>query len=174
MEFSEVMKNRASVREYKADQISDEDLKAILDAAYLSPVAMGKFEDTKLLVIQDAEKLNRINEDFGMERDGVKMRPTYDAPTVVFVLQRVDSEDILIGMNAAVVVNNMLLAAVDRGLGGCFLMGVSQMMSKDTEFGKYLGVPEGFKTCAAAAVGIPAAPVAARSVDTNKIETVRG
>ena len=172
MEFSKVMKIRQSVRGFKNEQISREDLEAVLDAAYLSPVAMGKFEDTKLLVVQDAEKLSRINEEAGKAFGDEKAKPTYGAPTVIYVLQKKDGEDILIGMNAAVIANNMLLAAYERGLGGCYLMGVSQMLYKNDEVNSILGVPEGYRTCAAAAIGIPAAELSERSVDRSKIETL--
>ena len=78
------MKERRSIRKYKKEQISDEQLHAILEAATYAPTGMG-MQSPVMVVVQRPEliqKLSRLNAQvMGSEND-----PFYGAPTVVVVL----------------------------------------------------------------------------------------
>lgn len=155
MDFKQTLKLRQSVRLFKEDQISDEQLNAVLDAAYLAPVAMGNYEDVKLVVIQNADVLTKLNESFAAKIGNPDMKPTYGAPTVIYVCEKEDMEDILSGANAGAVVESMLLAAVNEGLASCYLFGVSQVLHKDQEIKDLLQIPEGYRSVSAIALGLP-------------------
>ncbi len=172
METIKTLSLRQSVRSFKPQQITDEELKSVLGGAYLAPVAMGKYEDTKLLVVQNREVLDKIDAAFGKQVGDENMKPTYGAPTVIYVLGKADSEDILIGANAGAVVENMLIAATNAGLGSCYLFGVSQALLSNSEVKSLLGIPEGFRTVSAVALGYAADTLNERSIQTDKMETL--
>ncbi len=172
MEFIDVLKLRQSTREFKQEQITDEELQAVLDGAYLAPTAMGQYDNIKLLVIQDAEKIQKLGE-ISMKVMGMDKSPTYGAPTLIFTLHKDHPEDIFIGENSAVIMENMLLAATEKGLGSCYLMGLCQTIYKDAEANKIAGVPEGFRMVNAVALGHPKNPLSPRDLDRSRIETIR-
>lgn len=60
MELSEVLSLRHAQRAYTGEKISRDQLEAILQAGELAPVALGKFENYHLTVIEDPEILNSI------------------------------------------------------------------------------------------------------------------
>lgn len=171
METTKALQMRQSVRSYKSEQITDSELSSVLDAAYLAPVAMGQYEDTQLLVIQDAATLNTLNDLFGKQIGDTSMKPTYGAPTVIFVLGKSDAEEILIGANASVIVENMTIAASDIGLGSCYLFGVSQATQGNADVRSLLKLQDGWRTVAGIALGYPADTLTERTVDTAKMVT---
>ncbi len=173
MELKNVFAKRVSVRAYKETQISDEQLQAILDAAYQAPVAMGQYENSTLIVMQDADALKQLNTICSEKAGKPGMAPSYGAPTVIFVCQKADMEDILMGANAGTIMQNMLLAATEQGLGSCFLFGMTQMTYTDETVKQIIGVPEGFRTVSAIAVGYPQEETAERAIDRDKIRTLR-
>ena len=174
MEFKEVVKLRQSVRAFQPRQITEAQLQAVLEAAYHAPVAMGQTENIHLTVIQSPQVLDQLNAVFAETVGNPEAKPTYGAPTVIFVSAPKEKEDILNGANAAVVVENMLLAAANQGLGGVYLFGVSQATQGRPEPPQLLGLPQGFRTVSAIALGYPAVEVAPRELgvrfETNYVK----
>lgn len=164
MEFINAVTLRQSVRAFQPRQISDAQLQAVLKAAYHAPVAMGKVETVHLTVVQNPQVLEKLNAVFREVVGDPAAAPTYGAPTVIFVSAPAANEDILNGANAAVVVENMLLAAADQGLGGVYLFGISQATQGRPEPAQLLGLPEGFRTVSAAAIGYPVEEPAPRQL----------
>ena len=80
---------------------------------------------------------------------------------------------IIYGANASCVMENMLLAAVDQGLAGVYLFGISQALQGQERVAQLLQLPEGFRTVSAIAVGHPAQPLEPRSLTLDKIATNR-
>lgn len=124
MEFTKVLQLRRSTRSYCSEQLSEEQLSAILAAAQSAPVGMGRFDRLKLVVVQDPELLEALNADYAASIDNEDAYPTYGAPTVIFVLEDRDDPDLLSGANAACIVEHMALAATDLGLGSVYLLGI--------------------------------------------------
>ena len=83
-ETLETIKSRRSCRAYKPEQITDEELNAVLEAGTYAASAMGR-QSAKIVVVQDAaarEKLSRMNAAImGKDCD-----PMYGAPTILVVL----------------------------------------------------------------------------------------
>ena len=83
-ETLKVLKERRSVRKYKAEQIRDEELNAILEAGTWAPTGMGR-QAVKIVVVQDKDtvaKLERMNAAVLGNPDA---HPFYGAPTVLVV-----------------------------------------------------------------------------------------
>ena len=79
------LKERRSVRSYKPQQISEDQLSAILEAATYAPTGMNR-QAPIMVVVQDPEireKLRRMNASAMGRPDS---DPFYGAPTVVVVL----------------------------------------------------------------------------------------
>ena len=83
-ETLETIKNRRSCRAYKPEQITDEELNAVLEAGTYAASAMGR-QSAKIVVVQDAAtraQLTRMNAAvMGKDTD-----PMYGAPTILVVL----------------------------------------------------------------------------------------
>ena len=111
------IKERRSIRKYKKEQISDEQLKAILEAATYAPTGQG-MQSPVMVVVQEPElikKLSRMNAQvMGSEND-----PFYGAPTVVVVLA--DSSRGTYVEDGSLVMGTLLLAAHSVGVDSCWI-----------------------------------------------------
>ena len=126
MEFNKTIAARQSVRKFTEAQITDEQLKAILEAANAAPACMGQYDHLHLTVVQKPEILAQINAAFQKAVGDPNMQVTYGAPTVIYVSCKNEDEEIVKGCNAGVVMENMLLEAADLGLGDVYLFGVGK------------------------------------------------
>ena len=114
MEFNKTIAARQSVRKFTEAQITDEQLKAILEAANAAPACMGQYDHLHLTVVQKPEILVQINAAFQKAVGDPNVQVTYGAPTVIYVSCKNEDEEIIKGCNAGVVMENMLLAATDQ------------------------------------------------------------
>ncbi len=138
LEALEVLKNRRSVRKFKQEQVSREDLLAVLEAGTYAATGMGRQSPT-IVAVQSPEmvaKLDAMNADivkrtmpqFNMEH------PYYGAPTILLVFA---SAQCVTGFEDAVsVAGNLLNAAYAVGLGSCWIHRSREMF--DSEEGKAL------------------------------------
>lgn len=171
MEYSKVIRLRKSTRAFKPEQISDEALKAVLEAAYLAPVGMAEYEKIRLTVVQDQKVIARMEEIAAEAMGGQKdFHPAYGAQTLVYVSESTADGDMITGCNTGCIMENMMLAAVDQGLGTVYLMGMVQAPGPNPEIPQLLNLPEGFRPVSAVALGYAAEPAEEREV-TEKIVT---
>lgn len=173
MEFTKTLRLRRSTRAFGPEQITEEQLNTILNAAYLSPVGMGRYDCLQLRVVQDSEILAALNADFAAAVGSMDAQPTYGAPTVIFVLGRRDDPEMVTGANAACIVENMILAATDLGLGSVYLMGICTELKDSAHAAALLQIPHQFRMVSALAVGTPVEPLAEREPEPGKIKTIR-
>lgn len=169
MEFTNALSLRQSTRAFAPEQISDEQLSALLNAAMASPTCMGRFERLHLTVVQDPAVLEELNSLFQKTVGDPNVYPTYHAPTLIYVSNSLEDEEIVAGANAGCVMENMMLAAADQGLASVFLFGISQALLGQPRVAELLKLPEGFRTVSAIAVGHPAQPLDARVNPADKI-----
>lgn len=119
MEFFEVIKKRYSTRSYKPDRVEQEKLDIILEAARLAPTAANR-QAFKIIVLETRtrkEELKKIyNKDWFVE-----------APLVLCVCSipekcwvRSDKKNYS-DVDAAIVMDHIILAAADQGLGTCWV-----------------------------------------------------
>ena len=116
-EALEVIYNRRSIRRYKSEQISMEELKAVVRAGECA--ASGKNRQSAIIVaVQDKEtrdELSRLN----AAVLGVKSDPFYGAPTVLVVLADANSPYVV--EDGSLVLGNLMNAAKAIGLGSCWI-----------------------------------------------------
>ncbi len=151
--FLEIIRTRRSCRSYKPDQITDEQLNAVLEAGTYAPTSRGLQSPFIVAVQNDALKacLAKMN----AEVMGVTTNPYYDAPTYVLVFVPEDAPNGV--QDASLVLENMMLAAHSQGLGSCWIHREREMFA--TEEGKELmrewGLPEGLVGIGALSLGYP-------------------
>ena len=154
----QALKTRRSVRSYKPEQITDDELKTVLEAGTWAPTAMG-FQDPWIVAVQNPELLKKISR-MNAAVWGRDMDPFYGAPTFVLVFAS-DPEKWKNGVpDGSLVLGNMMLAAHAIGLGSCWINREREMFATEEgkDLMKELGLPEGLIGVGALALGYPAAP----------------
>ena len=152
------LKTRRSVRSYKPDQITDDELKTVLEAGTWAPTAMG-YQDPWIVAVQNPELLKKISR-MNAAVWGRDIDPFYGAPTYVLVFAS-DPAQWKNGVpDGSLVLGNMMNAAHAIGLGSCWINREREMFA--TEEGKALmmefGLPDGLIGIGALALGYPAGP----------------
>ena len=151
--FLDIIRTRRSYRSYKPEQITDEQLNAVLEAGTYAPTSRG-LQSPFIVAIQNEELKARLAQ-MNAEIMGVTTNPYYDAPTYVLVFVPADAPNGI--QDASLVMENMMLAAHAQGLGSCWIHREREMFA--TEEGKELmqqwGLPEGLVGIAALALGYP-------------------
>ena len=139
-----VLKERRSVRRYKAEQITEAELNAVLEAGTWAPSAKG-LQTSVLVVVQDPETIaymSRLNAEI---QGNPVTDPFYVAPTVVVVLG--DGEKLNWLQDGSLVMGNLMNAAAALGLGSCWINRAMEYF--DTAEGKDLlkqwGLPETYR-----------------------------
>lgn len=146
---------RRSIRQFKSEQISDEELKAVLEAGTFAPTAMGR-QDPWIVAVQNPEIIAQLAS-MNAQVMGTQSNPYYNAPTIVLVFAPSLEEWPLSVQDGTLALGNMMLAAHAIGLGSCWIHRETEMFA--TEQGKQLmskfGLPENLIGIGALALGYP-------------------
>jgi nitroreductase len=120
MEYFDLISNRYSVRAYKPDPVEPEKLQKILEAARLAPTAANR-QPFQIIVVQTAgrkEELGRI-----YRREWFTQAPLIlcgvGVPGQAWV--RSDDQRRYLDVDVAIVMDHLILAAADLGLGTCWI-----------------------------------------------------
>lgn len=108
---------RRSVRKYKPEQITDEELSAVLEAGTYAPTAKGT-QSPLIVAVQDKGDIARMSS-LNAHIMGTKADPFYGAPTVVVVFAHAGNRNGV--QDASLVMGNMMNAAHAIGLGSCWV-----------------------------------------------------
>ncbi len=166
-ETLKVIANRRSIRKYKPDQITDEELKHIIDAAIYAPSARNQ-QQWHFTVVQNRELIDRmagIIQDNAVKTDerlGFMGSPNYHvffhAPTVVLVSHIAGGH--FIEVDCGMAVQNILLAAESMGIGSCAIGFSRFLLASQEGIGllKELGMPEGYTHLCCVSLGYPEGP----------------
>ena len=156
-EFLELIKTRRSCRKYKEEQITDEELKAVLEAGTYAPTGKNT-QDPWIVAVQNPDLRERIVK-LNAEIMGTSSNPYYGAPTIVLVVASADNTNA--ERDASCVLENMMLAAHAIGLGSCWINRVDKMFASEVgdALRKDLGLPEGIVGVGSISLGYPAAPL---------------
>ena len=131
-EALQVLYDRRSIRRYKSEQISREEMDAVIRAGTCA--ASGNNGQSALIIaVQDKETrdlLSRLN----AAVLGVKSDPFYGAPTVLVVLA--DAKSPYAVQDGSLVLGNLMNAAKAIGLGSCWINRAKEVF--DSEEGKAL------------------------------------
>lgn len=164
MDFKDVLTLRKTTRSYLPEQISESQLQQILLAAQTAPLAGGDDQTTHLTVVQKPEVMEKLRHTCQVisRKTGQPIDSFYGAPTVIFVSATDLSEDHIEYSNAACIIENILLAATNEGLGSTYIWGCLRLLRQDPETLKLLSIPEGYEILSAVAVGYPKKPLEPR------------
>ena len=159
-EFLQMIKTRRSCRKYKAEQITDEELKAVLEAGTYAPTSRG-MQAPYIVAVQNEAQRRQLAE-MNARVMGVTSNPYYDAPTYVLVLVPGDANNPV--QDGSCVLENMMLAAHSLGLGTVWVHREREIF--DSENGKRLHaewkLPESLRGVGSIAIGYPAVEPDAR------------
>ena len=152
--FLEIIRTRRSYRSYKPEQITDEQLNAVLEAGTYAPTSRG-LQSPFIVAIQNDELKARLAQ-MNAEIMGVTTNPYYDAPTYVLVFVPADAPNGI--QDASLVLENMMLAAHSQGLGSCWIHREREMLApaEGQALMKQWGLPEGLVGIGALSLGYPA------------------
>lgn len=128
----EDLMNRRSIRKYKPEQISRQELDTVLNAGICAPTGMNR-QSPILIAVQNKQvrdKLSKMNAAvMGSDSD-----PFYGAPTVIVVLAAAESPHAV--QDGSLVMGNLMNAAKAIGLGSCWINRAKEMF--EMEEGKQL------------------------------------
>jgi len=161
---------RRSIRQYKPEQIAEEQLQALLRAAVESPSARN-LQPWHFTVVRDAAVLAEVNAEataiLGREGDIF-----YAAPTAIFI--SADKENDWAKLDSGIAVQNIAIAAQSLGLGSVIL-GLPAAAFKGPRadyFAKLLKFPATHEFAIAIAVGYPGCTKEAHPVEDRRIDYV--
>lgn len=164
--------SRRSIRTYNGKNITESELNKILKAAYASPVGRALFDTLNITVISNRNYIDKW-EDYCENESG--HRPFYGAPTVVLVSSLIPSPDLksvnVNFSNAAIIVQNMAIAATELGIGSCHIWGAVRFLNDNAELLKELNLPDGMIPCCAITLGHTDEKYEIRDIPENKIKT---
>jgi nitroreductase len=146
MEFEKLISARYSVRSYKAEAIPDPVLDKVLEAGRLAPTAANR-QAFRILVIHTAgrqEQLKRI-----YPRDWFVQAPVVIAVCALIDLcwVRADGKSYC-DVDAAIVMDHLILAAADQGLGSCWIGAFDAQAAREV-----LGLPKSVEPVAFTPLG---------------------
>jgi len=165
MNLEELFYFRRSTRKYHPEQIKEEDLQKIIDAALTAPLAMGNHQKTHLTVVQDEELLDAMRlccQTESRKNPGTMLDAFHGAPTVIFVSTGSVSDDHIEFCDAACIIENMILEATNLGLGSCYIWGCLPKLKANKDLMKKLNLPEGHEIMSGFICGYPVKPLYAR------------
>ena len=148
------LKERRSCRAYLPEQITDEQLNAILEAGTYAPTGMGK-QSPRIVVIQDPELIKKMSE-MNAAVMNADTDPFYGAPTLLIVFADPAARTYV--YDGALVIGNLLNAAHAVGVASCYIFRAKEVFA--TQEGKaYMrkwGIPETLEGIGNVILGYPA------------------
>ena len=151
MELKEVIINRKSIREYEDKPIPEEKLLRVLEAARLAPSG-GNRQEWKFVVVRDIQRRQKLAQ--AAEGQAFVGR----APVVIAAVATQPNPTMICDVPAyavdlSIAVDHITLAAVDEGLGTCWIGAFSQDATRII-----LNVPSKYKIVALMPMGFPKQP----------------
>jgi nitroreductase len=149
MEFKEVLYKRRSIRKFSEKPIPDDKLQSVLEAARIAPSAAHR-QPWKFIVVKDTEKRKALSV-AANNQAFVGQAPIIIA-AVALTPDRIMTCDVpSYAVDLAIAMEQVVLAAVDEGLGTCWIGAFSQEKVRDI-----LNVPDKYKVVTVMPMGYPA------------------
>jgi nitroreductase len=149
MELQEAIEKRKSIRSYQNKAVPKRKLQKVLKAARLAPSG-GNSQPWKFVVVSDTEKRKKLS----LAANG--QTHVANAPIVIAAVAVETDRIMMCGVpaypvNLAIAIDHMTLAAVDQGLGSCWIGAFSQ-----DEVRKVLNIPDNCMVVCLLTLGFPA------------------
>ena len=156
-EVLNAIKTRRSIRKYKAEQITDEQLDAILEAGTYAATGMGK-QSPVIVVVQKPELIAKLSK-MNAAVMGTTSDPFYGAPTVLIVLA--DPERGTYVEDGSLVMGNLMLAAHAVGVDSCWIHRAKEEFEtqEGKELLKSLGIEGDYEGIGHLVLGYAAVPL---------------
>ncbi len=123
-EALEVLKNRRSIRRFKPEQITEEELNAVVEAGTYAPTGKGT-QGVQIVAVQTPEYVAAVDAMNAKILNAPDAHPYYGAPTILLIFET--DECLTHELDGAAVCTNLLNAAYAAGLGSCWINRCKQM-----------------------------------------------
>ena len=148
MQVFEAIEKRASIRDYQETAVPDDKLNRVLEAARLAPTG-GNRQEVKFVVVRNKELRAKLAEATGNQKH------VGQAPVLIAAVSTGPERMMLCGVpaypvDAAIAVDHITLAAVEEGLGTCWIGAFRQEMVRSA-----LGIPDKYMVAALLTLGYP-------------------
>jgi len=148
MDVAKAIRDRRSVRSYENKDIPQEVLLKVLEAARLAPSANNR-QPWKFVVVREAAKRAAL------AKAAKEQQFVAEAPVVIAAVALEPERTMTCGVptyavDLAIAVDHMTLAAVDQGLGSCW---IGAFYQEDVK--KILKIPAEYKVAALLTLGYP-------------------
>lgn len=148
MEFEKLIAERYSVRKFKDERLSEEDVEKILNAGHLAPTGCN-YQPQRVLVLNTDESMEKL-------RSCTKCH--FGAPSAMLVCYNSDETwkrpydgALSAPVDAAIVATHMMLEAHNIGAGSCWVMHFNPEAMRKT-----FDIPENIIPAALLVMGYPA------------------
>jgi len=165
-EFMQVMNERSTIRAYRPQMLTEEEIRLLVNAGLQAPTARNAQEIFISVVKASNPLVAEIRQ--ALNPDMQKNNFYYNAPVLFFLSGKDDFR--WTHLDAGIAVENMHLAAKDMGLGSVILGCIDKVMlgEKKAYFDEKLKVPEGYSFEIAFAAGYPDTGKAPHEFDIEK------
>ena len=161
MDVSTAIRSRRSIRAYDPREVEEDKLMRVLDAGRLSPSASNR-QERRFIVVKDAGKRQQLSE-------AAKNQKFVAEAPVVIVACSVEQAYIMAcgqpaySIDTAIAVDHMTLAAVEEGLGTCWIGAFYEKKVKEI-----LNIPTNVRVVTLLPLGYPSSiprPTPRKSLD---------
>lgn len=152
----DAIRTRRSIRKYTNEQVTDEELRTVLEAGTFAPTGKN-LQDPVIIAVQNSEIIARLVRMNALIM-GADSNPYYGAQTIVLVFVPLPEINYNSVQDGSLVLGTMMLAAHSIGLASCWINREREMFAtpEGQRMMKDFGVPEGYMGIGALALGHPA------------------
>ena len=148
IEFSDVIEKRVSIRSYTTKKVPEDDIYYLLDCARKAPSWMNK-QCWRFIVIRDRNVIKEIS------KMNIINRWMKNAPIITIIcadpkLSGYEHSIEYYIVDTAIAMEHLILAATDKGLGTCWIVGFNEDKLKEL-----LEIPPRIKIVALTPIGYP-------------------
>ena len=176
-EVTDAIFARQTIRDYKREQITEEMLETLKEAAKLAPSGRN-MQPCHVRFVQNAQMLHKMHIDFknlvGWETPAYTRSDTnpfyHNAPTFVFIYAENDS-----AMDAGIMAENICIAAEGMGLGACIVGSAGALFNDEAgkKWNERLRVPRDYRYQIGICVGFPDENPPRKPRFDDRIEVIR-
>jgi nitroreductase len=169
MTFTELLKNRRAIRDFKAKDVSLDVVKEILKESCLAPSASNG-QPCQFIIINNREIMKKLSDESKKNllqdffKNPASLNPTYEAlmkdenfnvyynaPCLIYVVGSVNVRSL--DVDCALAVSYMMFSAAQRGLGTCWINLGAYI--RDPKIKAEIGMPDDCRIVAPVIIGYP-------------------
>jgi nitroreductase len=169
MEFTDILKNRRSIRKYQEKPVSLKLINKLINDSILAPSA-GNGQPWQFIIVNNREIIDRISKeckksmleriasnpnDYAKKYEKMLSNKAfhifYHAPTVIFILGDAGLKNLYV--DCALAASYLMMSATSKGLGTCWVNFGTEIHNSDLR--NELGLLEKHKIVAPIALGYP-------------------